>query len=564
MFFSLIQTLVCVLLVNGGLYALHLTGSGSGSGPSANANGGSSPLNANGHSSSAASSSLHLSSSGGASAGAGKNPSSNPFQLADLAQRERERLMTIGLAKQTAEESGYHGRPVITGRIKMHPVDDMDSDYANWLNAQARNVMFGSVVKQPSAPLLEGEEGDYNDGELALNYELRRPTKYEYGRVVQPPAMEREFESPHTLDMDDFMELETAADEEDVFPDLDGYAYLEDLAVEENKERLQHQNVPQFPGFRQQQQQHHLMSPHSNPYGHAYQTQEHMQMGLPQALEEILEKEQQQHHHMQQQQQHQQQHQFNPKYRNNIKLQQKWARKRAQQQQLPRNIFGQKNKPTQQQQHFFKTLNSNKLSLANSEATATSKVHNTNLNEFQQASSSSSSSSSGKDSPKDNDKIKANGPQAEKSSSNIVSAIGEQQKPDQLLHPSNHKRSGSSSSATGGGGGLTSSSAAAIASVTSPHSLANQLMLRSARGQRQYDVPQIECPTAMDGMERFACPTPDVQGRYRCIDDHVLCDGFIDCPEGEDEDRRSCMFYKTTKAHLDVLADALLRWARGR
>uniref|UniRef100_A0A1A9UVL1 Uncharacterized protein n=1 Tax=Glossina austeni TaxID=7395 RepID=A0A1A9UVL1_GLOAU len=73
-----------------------------------------------------------------------------------------------------------------------------------------------------------------------------------------------------------------------------------------------------------------------------------------------------------------------------------------------------------------------------------------------------------------------------------------------------------------------------------------------------------QCPTAMDGMERFACPTPDVQGRYRCIDDHVLCDGFIDCPEGEDEDRRSCMFYKTTKAHLDVLADALLRWARGR
>lgn len=36
----------------------------------------------------------------------------------------------------------------------------------------------------------------------------------------------------------------------------------------------------------------------------------------------------------------------------------------------------------------------------------------------------------------------------------------------------------------------------------------------------------------MDGMERFACPTPDRQGRYRCIDDHVLCDGFVDCPEG--------------------------------
>lgn len=54
-----------------------------------------------------------------------------------------------------------------------------------------------------------------------------------------------------------------------------------------------------------------------------------------------------------------------------------------------------------------------------------------------------------------------------------------------------------------------------------------------------------ECPPATDGMERFACPTPDRQGRYRCIDDHVLCDGFIDCPEGADEDRQNCMFYKT-------------------
>lgn len=91
-----------------------------------------------------------------------------------------------------------------------------------------------------------------------------------------------------------------------------------------------------------------------------------------------------------------------------------------------------------------------------------------------------------------------------------------------------------------------------------------QQSVRFPRGARQYDVPQIECPSAEDGMERFACPSADRMGRYRCIDDHVLCDGFIDCPQGEDEDRMSCMFYKTTKAHLDVLADALLRWARGR
>jgi len=61
-----------------------------------------------------------------------------------------------------------------------------------------------------------------------------------------------------------------------------------------------------------------------------------------------------------------------------------------------------------------------------------------------------------------------------------------------------------------------------------------------------------ECPPAMDGMERFACPTPDRQGRYRCIDDHVLCDGFIDCPEGEDEDRQACMFYKTVCLIINI------------
>ncbi|XP_076307787.1 uncharacterized protein LOC143223565 [Tachypleus tridentatus] len=90
------------------------------------------------------------------------------------------------------------------------------------------------------------------------------------------------------------------------------------------------------------------------------------------------------------------------------------------------------------------------------------------------------------------------------------------------------------------------------------------MFVRQRRGSHQYDVPQIECPPAEDGTDRFACPTPDRMSRYRCIDDHELCDGFIDCPQGEDEDRQACMFYKTTKAHLDVLADALLRWARGR
>lgn len=62
----------------------------------------------------------------------------------------------------------------------------------------------------------------------------------------------------------------------------------------------------------------------------------------------------------------------------------------------------------------------------------------------------------------------------------------------------------------------------------------------------------VECPNAEDGMERFACPTPDPLGRYRCIDDHVLCDGFLDCPDGSDEDRHSCMFYKTVRTLCSI------------
>lgn len=122
----------------------------------------------------------------------------------------------------------------------------------------------------------------------------------------------------------------------------------------------------------------------------------------------------------------------------------------------------------------------------------------------------------------------------------------------------------SSSSPTGSSKAGNLEAPGEVAHTSDTGSSKAQQSVRSPRGAGQYDVPQIECPSAEDGMERFACPSPDRMGRYRCIDDHVLCDGFIDCPQGEDEDRMSCMFYKTTKAHLDVLADALLRWARGR
>lgn len=56
-----------------------------------------------------------------------------------------------------------------------------------------------------------------------------------------------------------------------------------------------------------------------------------------------------------------------------------------------------------------------------------------------------------------------------------------------------------------------------------------------------------ECPRSEDRMERFACPSPDFRGRYRCIDDRSLCDGFFDCPSREDENPDMCLFYKTVR-----------------
>ena len=51
-------------------------------------------------------------------------------------------------------------------------------------------------------------------------------------------------------------------------------------------------------------------------------------------------------------------------------------------------------------------------------------------------------------------------------------------------------------------------------------------------------------------MERFACPRPDRRGRFRCIDDRALCDGFYDCPDKEDENPDHCLFYKTVRRFL--------------
>ena len=52
------------------------------------------------------------------------------------------------------------------------------------------------------------------------------------------------------------------------------------------------------------------------------------------------------------------------------------------------------------------------------------------------------------------------------------------------------------------------------------------------------------CPLAEDGLQLFACPTPDEFGEFKCIDDNALCDLKAHCPNAEDEDKTVCMFHK--------------------
>ncbi|SPP75246.1 uncharacterized protein LOC117578850 [Drosophila guanche] len=577
MFFSLAQTLFCVLLIQGGLYALHLSGNGEKSSPSSSVmmgpvDGGAGQAIGPDTSSSSyltwkpapsQQQQHHQQHPGGAPPGGGhashRSAAAAAYdattvrlnkEIADMAQLERERLMLLARAgKQTAESNGptghgARGHQFIAGRIQMQPSEELDvGDYPALLQQAARGFIFGSVQKEPPAPL--SNEEDYEQlGELDSH-----PVKY-YGRVVEPADREQEIEPPlyeplHSFgDFDDFSELdqEPHLGEDELLRELDTYQY----------HGMEEEPLPENP----------------------YRTLEQLELGAPESMQQLFE---QDHRDGRPAKLAGHPGSTHPGTGNfNIRMQQKWARKRAgaaMDRQLPslqRNIFG---------QHFKQQRGL--LSLANSEATASKHLKastrsgSLNLNAPKDIEKSAQTDASGGGSAAGAASQQQNKPQHESTSGDAQPQQQQQkqqqqqpqksntedkkeQSEQQLLHP-NHKRSGSVKS---GGVGAQGGGYAPAPSVS--HSVASQLMLRTARGQRQYDVPQIECPTAMDGMERFACPVPDRQGRYRCIDDHVLCDGFIDCPDGEDEDRRSCMFYKTTKAHLDVLADALLRWARGR
>ena len=89
--------------------------------------------------------------------------------------------------------------------------------------------------------------------------------------------------------------------------------------------------------------------------------------------------------------------------------------------------------------------------------------------------------------------------------------------------------------------------------ATDAASLTTLIPTRQTRESRYYDVPQVECPPSEDEMDNFACPSPDSHGRFRCIGSHAICDGFRDCPKGEDEDRKACLFYKSVSLSLSLL-----------
>lgn len=373
-----------------------------------------------------------------------------------MAQLERERLMLLARAKQTAEQppagSNHRGHPFIAGRIQMQPSEELDvGDYPALLQQAARGYIFGNVQKQPPTPVtLEQDYEQLRDLE-------NRPVKY-YGRVVQPAEREEQaealYEPLHSFgDFDDFSELEQEPQEphlgeDELLRELDAYQYhgLEDETLPENP----------------------------------YRTLEQLELGASESLQQLFEQEQEQRDAPFKAMHTGKTH--NPgNY--NIRVQQKWARKRNGQgiahnpeaeKQLQRQIFAQ----------HFKPQRNGKLSLsANSEATASKHLK-------------PSTRSGSKDNEKPHSELGSSASSAVSSatSSSGKQAAGdglpkqqqvEQQSQQDKKDPS-HKRSGSGSAGSMGspGGGYS-------AQPPISHSIASQLMLRTARGQRQYDVPQI-------------------------------------------------------------------------
>ncbi|OQV19353.1 hypothetical protein BV898_06588 [Hypsibius exemplaris] len=70
----------------------------------------------------------------------------------------------------------------------------------------------------------------------------------------------------------------------------------------------------------------------------------------------------------------------------------------------------------------------------------------------------------------------------------------------------------------------------------------------------------LECLANDDATTRAICPGIDKNGRYRCIEHTMLCDGKPHCPNGEDENEIMCMFHKLTLHHIGTYGQTLSKW----
>ncbi|KAK0425564.1 hypothetical protein QR680_009261 [Steinernema hermaphroditum] len=66
------------------------------------------------------------------------------------------------------------------------------------------------------------------------------------------------------------------------------------------------------------------------------------------------------------------------------------------------------------------------------------------------------------------------------------------------------------------------------------------------------------CPASKSGHRQMLCPSRNAHNYDVCISVEQLCDKVNDCPQGEDEDATTCLFYKTTREQLKQIYNTVL------
>ncbi|TKR93851.1 hypothetical protein L596_008229 [Steinernema carpocapsae] len=78
------------------------------------------------------------------------------------------------------------------------------------------------------------------------------------------------------------------------------------------------------------------------------------------------------------------------------------------------------------------------------------------------------------------------------------------------------------------------------------------------RHHRQHRVRRKGCPASKGGHRQMLCPSRNSLNYDVCISVEQLCDKMPDCPQGEDEDPTTCLFYKTTREQLKQIYNTVL------